>query len=499
MKYEYWDCGPVIMAPFVATQKVVLCHQAGVSSKNVTLGVPRLKELINVSNKLKSPSLTIFLRDEVLEKDKEVEGHQHISETIKNKIEFKILRDLVENTKITKSKISSKSSDLRKTKNSPTHDTEDAYFTEIFNKIPDPFQPKLSEYSLRLEFSSKLLEYTQITMLDILDKIGTQTNLDDSIFVQLNDDNAEKPTMRVYVPIWDTEDTMEDYEVVDFLKKIEVDLLNKIHLQGLPGINKVFISEKTQDVWDPEKGFSKKKIKFIETEGTNLLKSFSIPEIDHKKTISNNIIETYNILGIEAARKALLNELRLVLSFDGSYVNYRHLAILTDIMTYRGILMSMTRHGINRIETGTLMKCSFEETVEILTESAAYSQRDVIKGVSENIMLGQLAPFGTGMFDVMLNEELIDKYSELIRHLRESQAPERFTTIDGRGNVIYSKEPTHSVSHADDVVKMYNEMLEIKSSKDYFIPSSPKYAKKLSFEPIDFIPSEPSYASLIAV
>lgn len=71
------------------------------------------------------------------------------------------------------------------------------------------------------------------------------------------------------------------------------------------------------------------------------------------------------VLGIEAVRKALERELYHVISFDGSYVNYRHLALLCDTMTCRGHLMAITRHGINRQDTGPLMKCSFEETVRL--------------------------------------------------------------------------------------------------------------------------------------
>lgn len=69
------------------------------------------------------------------------------------------------------------------------------------------------------------------------------------------------------------------------------------------------------------------------------------------------------VLGIEAVRKAVEKELHHVISFDGSYVNYRHLALLCDVMTARGHLMAVTRHGINRQEIGPLMRCSFEETV----------------------------------------------------------------------------------------------------------------------------------------
>lgn len=69
------------------------------------------------------------------------------------------------------------------------------------------------------------------------------------------------------------------------------------------------------------------------------------------------------VLGVEAVRKAVEREMNHVISFDGSYVNYRHLALLCDIMTCRGHLMAITRHGINRQEVGALMRCSFEETV----------------------------------------------------------------------------------------------------------------------------------------
>ena len=79
-------------------------------------------------------------------------------------------------------------------------------------------------------------------------------------------------------------------------------------------------------------------------------------------------------MGIEAVRKALERELYHVISFDGSYVNYRHLALLCDTMTSRGHLMAITRHGINRQDTGPLMKCSFEETVGVThTQSCSHT------------------------------------------------------------------------------------------------------------------------------
>lgn len=104
-------------------------------------------------------------------------------------------------------------------------------------------------------------------------------------------------------------------------------------------------------------------------------------------------------------RRALLREMRAVISFDGSYVNYRHLATLCDVMTQKGHIMSITRNGINRVEKGCLAKCSFEETVEILMMAAAFAETDHLRGVTEHVMFGQLAPFGTGLCDLVIDEE----------------------------------------------------------------------------------------------
>jgi hypothetical protein len=154
-------------------------------------------------------------------------------------------------------------------------------------------------------------------------------------------------------------------------------------------------------------GFSKDNEWMLDTEGVNLLEVLNHPDVDHTRTQSNHLIETLEVLGIEAVRNALLKELRGVIEFDGSYVNYRHLAILCEVMTYRGHLMAITRHGINRVETGPLMRCSFEETVDILLEAAAFAERDNMRGVSENIMLGQFSNIGTGAFTLLLNEQLL--------------------------------------------------------------------------------------------
>lgn len=92
-----------------------------------------------------------------------------------------------------------------------------------------------------------------------------------------------------------------------------------------------------------------------------------------------------------------------VLQFYGLYVNYRHLALLCDVMTAKGHLMAITRHGINRQDTGALMRCSFEETVDVLLDAASHAEVDPMRGVSENIIMGQLPKMGTGKFLLKFN------------------------------------------------------------------------------------------------
>lgn len=106
------------------------------------------------------------------------------------------------------------------------------------------------------------------------------------------------------------------------------------------------------------------------------------------------------VLGIEAVRKSVEKEMNAVLQFYGLYVNYRHLALLCDVMTAKGHLMAITRHGINRQDTGALMRCSFEETVDVLMDAAAHAENDPMRGVSENIIMGQLPKMGTGTCNI---------------------------------------------------------------------------------------------------
>lgn len=128
--------------------------------------------------------------------------------------------------------------------------------------------------------------------------------------------------------------------------------------------------------------------------------------------MSNDTNEILQVLGVEAARQSLINEMRFVLSSYGIYVNYRHISTLVDVMSLRGRLTSITRSGINRVDSGVLRKCTFEETVEILLEGAVFSEKDHLNGISENIIMGQLGPFGSGSFGISLDPQVIEEHAK---------------------------------------------------------------------------------------
>jgi DNA-directed RNA polymerase II subunit RPB1 len=261
----------------------------------------------------------------------------------------------------------------------------------------------------------------KIKMNEIAAEIANEYGTDLNVIV--SDDNADDLVARIRLvndmpmiqgmdedgnPIMADEDVELGHEDDVFMKQVEKSMLQTLKLRGVEDVKKVFMrggAKKT--VWDDEKGFGIIDEWVLETDGTNLMSVLGVDYVDATRTISNDIVEVFMVLGIEGVRAAILSELRNVISFDGSYVNYRHLACLVDVMTMHGHLMAVDRHGINRVESGPLLRCSFEETVDMLNDAAMFAEEEVLKGVTENIMMGQLAKVGTGDMDLKLDENKV--------------------------------------------------------------------------------------------
>ncbi|KAJ7480001.1 DNA-directed RNA polymerase II, subunit 1 [Mycena galericulata] len=349
-------------------------HYAGVSSKNVTLGVPRLKEIINVATNIKTPSLSVYLNPDI-------SGDSSRAQLVAHELDSTLIE-------------------------------EDVGFVEDFFAIPDEdVESKLhlqSPWLLRLELNRTKM-VGKLTMHYVASRIAESFKTD--LFVIWSEDNSDKLIIRCRVlGGGDKEDDgMGAIEEDIFLRQLENTMLNSVSLRGVKDIRKVFLLQHDKVVHEADGSINmrKKEEWVLETDGINLKTVMCIDGVDYKRTYSNSCVEIFNVLGIEAARAAILRELRSVIEFDGSYVNYRHLALLCDLMTHRGTLMAITRHGINRSDTGALMRCSFEETVEILMEAAAVGEKDDCHGVAENVMFGQMAPMGTGAFEVALDIDML--------------------------------------------------------------------------------------------
>ena len=378
-------------------------HYAGVSAKNVTLGVPRLKEIINVAKTVKTPGLTIYLQQHV-------SSDSDVAKLVHSMIEYTVLGDLCKLTEI-----------YYDPNHVDTIVTKDREFVKDYYEMGEETEDdlrRLSPWVLRVELNQTVMVDKKIKMNEIAAEIANEYGNDLNVLV--SDDNAEDLVVRIRivndVPMVQGVDEhgntiMEDLELGQeddvFLKRLEKNMLSTLCLRGVEDVKKVFMREEKRIVWDDEKGFGRESQWVLETDGTNLMAVLGVDYVDATRTTSNDIVEVFMVLGIEGVRAAILSELRNVISFDGSYVNYRHLACLVDVMTMQGHLMAVDRHGINRVESGPLLRCSFEETVDMLNDAAVYAEEEVLRGVTENIMMGQLARVGTGDMDLLLDEQKV--------------------------------------------------------------------------------------------
>jgi DNA-directed RNA polymerase II subunit RPB1 len=378
-------------------------HYAGVSAKNVTLGVPRLKEIINVSKNPKTPSLTIFLKPEYA-------ADQEMAKQVASELQHTTLMDVTQSSEI-----------YYDPQPDRTIVEADKELVEDFYELEsDPNTGNLSPWLLRVELDPEMLVDRNISMDNVERMLGESFGAD--VHIIRSQDNARTKVVRMRIVresdmekgdgsrLENGDDVdLEDEDSDDmFLRRIESEILSQMSLGGVASIRKVFMRQNRCPYIEEHTGECKSSEEWVlDTEGVNLLACMSHEAVDHRRTSSNDVVEIYEVLGIEAVRAALLSEIRGVISFDGAYVNHRHLAILVDSMTYRGHVMAITRHGINRVDTGPLMKCSFEETTDILLEASLLGERDNLTGVTENIMVGQLAPIGTGSFALLLNESML--------------------------------------------------------------------------------------------
>jgi len=166
--------------------------------------------------------------------------------------------------------------------------------------------------------------------------------------------------------------------------------LRALHIKGVEKIKRTIVVKAKDGTF------------FIRTSGSNLASLLKNPKVESEKLYTNDVQEIARVLGIEAARNSLMNEIKQVLEMQNLTVDKRHCMLLADAMTMDGEIKSIGRHGLSGEKAGVLARAAFEETIKHLINAAVRGDDDKLIGVTENIIVGQTVPIGTGLVRLKL-------------------------------------------------------------------------------------------------
>ena len=383
-------------------------HLSGVASKsNVTRGVPRIEELLRLTNNPKNPSLTILLKplDET-DRDKAIK--------LANMIEYTKLVDLVKSIQI-----------CFDPNERSTFIETDRLLLEQYYEFEDMVAEcaggdadtrQQSKWIIRMEMDTAVLLEKNITMDDIHFAIKN-SSYGDNVSCVFSDYNQDKLVFRIRAfdlgkKKRSAAETLDQSDEIYLLKNLQDSMLNGVVMRGVNRVVKVS-PRKIQNTVTLEDGkFVKKDAWVLDTTGSNLLQVLGLDFIDYVRTYSNDIREVFDVLGIEAARQMLFNEISEVMEFSDAYINYHHLSLLCDRMTMTQNMVPIFRSGILNDDIGPIAKATFEVHTEVLLNAARHADFDHMRGVSASVMCGQYGQYGTGAFNVVLDMKEMAKLAK---------------------------------------------------------------------------------------
>ncbi|KAG9046551.1 hypothetical protein FS837_004207 [Tulasnella sp. UAMH 9824] len=304
-------------------------HFAGVASMNVTLGVPRIKEIINAAKNISTPIITCKLVSSSSEQS------------------ARIVKGRVEKT----------------------------YLGDVASVIEEVWGPDTTFVGIHVDVDAIRKLQLELTMEDIRNAIVQAKKLKIKIHNVL-EDPLHKNRIKVHV------DGENKYYQLKALKRA----LPGVVVKGIPTISRAIINilDKTS-----ERGRAGDKELLVE--GYGLQKVMTTEGIVGEETTSNHVMEVQTVLGIEAARRKIIDEIQYTMSSHGMSIDPRHVMLLGDVMSYKGEVLGITRFGVAKMKDSVLMLASFEKTTDHLFDAAAYSKSDSIAGVSESIIMGNPA------------------------------------------------------------------------------------------------------------
>jgi DNA-directed RNA polymerase beta' subunit len=346
-------------------------HKAGMSEKTMTQGVPRFQELINATKKPRIVNNKIYLR----ENNTTIED---IRASVNSKIVGLTFFDIAVNIEVIIDKEPEK-----------WYESFKILYHDNFINHPHCISIKLNK--------QKLVEY-RITMQEISDFIHKEyddlycvfsppSNAQIDIFVDTS--NIELPEERVS---FINSDNIEEI----YLEECVQPILEKMNICGIEGITEIFFTQENNEWIIETNGINSRS---ISTQYVNFKNLLALDIVDNTRTISNNVWDIYEVLGIEAAREFLIEEFMNIM--EG--INSCHACLLVDRMTYSGNIASITRYTMKKDESGPFGKASFEETMDNFLNAAVKGEVEPTEGVSAAIICGKRANIGTGMVDVKID------------------------------------------------------------------------------------------------
>ena len=415
----------------------VLCivdtfHLAGVGAGSlvITQGIPRLRELINVSKNPKERNMIIYLNNTN-------SNNKDRAKKIQSRFSYTQLKDILAKTEI-----------LYDNKLGVTDYNEDCEFIKSYKEFSALFdidnidESCLSPWILRLIFDKESLMNRKITIQEIQQTIKENFHNDEEIDCVYSDDSINNVVMRIRIK----QDSKGNF--LEFMKDFEKQLIC-LQLRGITDVKQVELAESNLLKYSLDGSISSSKEWVLKTSGSNLLDILSDDDIDNTRTITNDIIEFHDIFGIEATRELLYRELFKVYSEKGP--NPRHIQLLSDIMTYRGKFMQIDRHGLNKnSEIGPIAKASFEEVMNIFTKASLFAEKDNMKGVSANILAGQFCKSGTNFFEILMDEDKLLEKIDIPDYVESEDIDIDEKDVDSAFSTAYlAHEATDDVNDSD--------------------------------------------------
>lgn len=353
-------------------------HFAGVASMNVTLGVPRLKEIINASKNISTPIITAQL----VQNDSSTSAR-----IVKARIEKTTLGEIAEYIR-------------------EVHSPEQSYVSiKLDLEAIQNLHLDVNAHTVRQAIlkGSGIGSYSKqfASLRAVKDKhvsiIDTTHSVIDSSAVpgENEDETVAGSYLRISPPgSKDTGKGIPAHQRMYFNIQSLKAALPHIIVQGIPSVSRAVINEEaTQN--------EGKKSYYMLVEGYGLQDVMGTPGINGLDTKSNHVVEVQHVLGIEAARTMIGSEIGYIMSAYGITVDRRHLLLLSDVMTFKGEILGITRFGVAKMRESVLMLASFEKTTDHLFDAAVHSRQDSIVGVSECIIMGVPIPIGTGIFKLL--------------------------------------------------------------------------------------------------